>query len=224
MCSRSSSASNVSRPSGTTQMQTAVLLPTGQMACPGLLRQQGRPARGAPAAASAATAALDSFDIIVPLHRLQRKVALLGRILRVLALTVEILHHATTRGEDGGDQPTSFADKYIQAHAHVPHAHAGTEDNHHPSLAQADAPSEADILRLLQLYLVSSNQLYGFVDPTQVAADLEVYYFLCDTRRGHGRGVASIAAGATAAHCLLSVLPAPRKRVEPAGLRLPSDH
>ncbi|EFX02280.1 c6 zinc finger domain containing protein [Grosmannia clavigera kw1407] len=135
----------------------------------------------------------DSFDIVVPSAASAEKSRYWGAS-SVFALTVEILHNATARGflteaeaagEDGGSQPASFADRYTQtSHAHT-HTHADTEDSHHPSLVQAEVPPEADIRGLLQLYLVSANQLYGFVDPAQIAADLDVYLAV---RRGGGGG------------------------------------
>lgn len=85
----------------------------------------------------------------------------------VFALTVEILQHATARGfvtTDDLDGPGPYDED----------AEADTEADVNTTNDVSSA-TEVDIRSLLQLYLVSSNTLYGFVDPDQVQADLDVY-------------------------------------------------
>ncbi|CAK7207306.1 hypothetical protein SEUCBS139899_010116 [Sporothrix eucalyptigena] len=119
-----------------------------------------------------------TYDVVVPSASSAGKSRYWGAS-SVFALTVEILQHATARGYQ---EPGSDIDADADAHARADAKYAEADVN--AMAGHLGAATEADIRSLLQLYLVSSNTLYGFVDPDQVQADLEVYLAVRRQRSG----------------------------------------
>ncbi|KAH8892675.1 hypothetical protein GQ53DRAFT_719125 [Thozetella sp. PMI_491] len=105
-----------------------------------------------------------SFDVVIPSTSTEGKSRHWGSS-SVFVLTVEILQHAVSRGL------ISHEDAVGDCEAEQSHV-----DDQFP-YAQIQAP-DADIQFLVDLYLVSLNTMYGFVDEAETAADLRTYLAL----------------------------------------------
>ncbi|KAJ9137569.1 Positive regulator of purine utilization [Pleurostoma richardsiae] len=113
-------------------------------------------------------AASPSFDVIIPSRSTAGKWRYWGAS-SVFALTVEILHNAAARSLISADDLVEDGDPVEE--------HGNDQDPY----TRAIAP-DTDIHELVQLYLVSLNTLYGFVDPTETSADLQAYLSLREQR------------------------------------------
>ncbi|KUI62411.1 Pyrimidine pathway regulatory protein 1 [Cytospora mali] len=109
-----------------------------------------------------------SFDVVIPSRSTAGKSRYWGAS-SVFALTVEILHNAAARSLLSADELVEDGDPVED--------HGNDQDPYTRTIAP-----DNDIHDLVQLYLVSMNTLYGFVDPTETSADLQAYLSLREQR------------------------------------------
>lgn len=129
-----------------------------------------------------------SYDVLVPSTASSGKSRYWGAS-SIFALTVEILHHATSRGHVSAadvlrDDEASGAVDINAAMNTDTNTNMDMDDEQQVPYTQSEA-SEADVRSLLQLYFVSANTLYGFVDPDQIQADLDIYLTTRQQRQRH---------------------------------------
>lgn len=105
-----------------------------------------------------------SFDVVIPSTSSAGRSRYWGSS-SVFALTVEILHHAVTKGIISADDSIEAAD-VEEDHVEIPSPYAQT------------AAPDSDIQSLVHLYLISLNTMYGFVDQAETSADLQTYLAL----------------------------------------------
>lgn len=124
-------------------------------------------AQEVPRAEIQCTPSSSSFDVVVPSASSSGRSRYWGSS-SAFALTVEVLQHAVTKAliplEDvsgQGDNDDAEVDR-VEEHPTV-FKHQWTEID------------EQDIQALVQLYLVTLNTMYGFVDHSETKTDLEAY-------------------------------------------------